>query len=150
MALQQSCRNKYRPFYSCVLSCSLLFLCKFLLISIKTASLVKEKQRVSIKTRSTPASLSFKDRASKHKTVKRYIALVCGHDLAAAGYVYDLPRNSAEVCGWRDGISKRGFECSFVVLCIVLRTIRKTQYHMCHSNHSASQSVFVRENNPTR
>ena len=39
---------------------SLLFLCKFLLIS----------REVSIETRSTPALLSFKGQASKHTTAK--------------------------------------------------------------------------------
>ena len=46
-------------------------LCKFLLISMRTASLTLEKSReVSIKTGSTPASLSFKGQAAKHSTVK--------------------------------------------------------------------------------
>ena len=45
----------------------LLFLRKFLLISMRTALLLvrQEKQGVSMKTRSTPASLSFKGQAKK-------------------------------------------------------------------------------------
>ena len=49
---------------------SLLFLCKFLLISMRTASLTKESREVSMKTRSPPASLSFKGQATKQATVK--------------------------------------------------------------------------------
>ena len=49
-----------------------LFISKFLLISMRTASLTWEKQgvEVSIKTRSPPASLSFKGQATKQETVK--------------------------------------------------------------------------------
>ena len=49
---------------------SLLLLCKFLLISMRTASLVKKSREVSIKARSTPVSLSFSGQATKHTTVK--------------------------------------------------------------------------------
>ena len=49
---------------------SLLFICKFPLISMRTASLTWESREVSIKTRSPPASLSFKGQATKQETVK--------------------------------------------------------------------------------
>ena len=45
---------------------SLFFICKFLLISMRTA----KSREVSIKTRSPPASLSFKGQATKQETVK--------------------------------------------------------------------------------
>ena len=47
---------------------SLLFLCKFLLISIRTHHLHKISSELSIKTTSTPASLSSKGQATKHIT----------------------------------------------------------------------------------
>ena len=52
-----------------------LFLCKLLSMSMRTASLTKEKREVSIKTRSFPASLSFKGQATEHTVVKWYICL---------------------------------------------------------------------------
>ena len=53
----------------------LLFICTFLLISMRTASLtcIEKSREVSIKTRSPPASLSFKGQATKQETVKWYI-----------------------------------------------------------------------------
>ena len=51
---------------------SLLFLGIFLLISMRTAScsINRNARKVSIKTRSTPTSLSFEGQATKHTTVK--------------------------------------------------------------------------------
>jgi len=45
---------------------SKLFLCKFLVISMIIALLTQEKQGGSVKTGSTPASLSFGGQAAKH------------------------------------------------------------------------------------
>ena len=51
---------------------SLVFFCKFLLISMIKALFLHNKNReVSIKTRSTPASLSFKGQAPKHTNIFR-------------------------------------------------------------------------------
>ena len=48
----------------------MLFLCKFLLISIRTVSLTEESSKVAIETKATEASLSFKGQATKHTTAK--------------------------------------------------------------------------------
>ena len=57
---------------------SLLFLCKLLLIRMRIASLTKKRRGVCIKTRSTPASLSFKGQATKQATVKWCINKLVG------------------------------------------------------------------------
>ena len=60
------CMN--RPFYSCVFSCfSHVNDAALMLIS---RNLQMKSSEVSIKTRSTPASLSFQGQATKHRTVK--------------------------------------------------------------------------------
>ena len=48
---------------------SLLLLCKFILISMRTASLTQKKQGGFYQTRSPPASLSFRGQATKLTTV---------------------------------------------------------------------------------
>ena len=52
----------------------MLFLYKFLLISIRTVSLTEESSKVAIETKSTEASLSFKGQAAKHTTAKWVIS----------------------------------------------------------------------------
>ena len=79
--MQKKIQCPNRPFYSCVLSCLAIewkwdwswpcldrnFPAVLMLIS---RNLHKKSSKVSIKTRSTPASLSFKGQATKHTTVK--------------------------------------------------------------------------------
>ena len=49
---------------------SLLFLCKCILVSIRWDDLHKKSNEVSIKTRSTPASLTIQGQVTKGTTVK--------------------------------------------------------------------------------
>ena len=87
-------KRSNRPFYSCVLSCLAFewkwgwrwpcfdrnfpaFLMLMMLFSCKLVGICQyESSKVSIKTRSTPASLSFKGQATKHTTVKWSITTV--------------------------------------------------------------------------
>ena len=93
-------------FYSCELSClaiewkwgwrlietSLLFLSKFL-FSLREHKIINitKSRKVSSKTRSSPASLSFEGQATKHTTLKRFIpSLLMLH----LGTICDLKINS--------------------------------------------------------
>ena len=49
---------------------SMLVICKFLLISMRTASLTLEKQGGFCQNKAPPASLSFKGQGTKQVTVK--------------------------------------------------------------------------------
>ena len=57
---------------------SLLFLFKLILVSREQHHQQRKEGGVSIKTRSTPASLSFKGQATKQATVKWYINVLVG------------------------------------------------------------------------